>query len=289
MLTIGLVGLYGLYRAATERGLRARVRTVGMAVALVGVGVLLSAVQWVPSKELLDRSPRAGGLSWEKLTYGSWHPELLPTLVVREAYGTRARDTDWMDGFYPYHEMNTYMGLIAIVLAVVGAGGGGRRDRWSNFWVVLIGVGGVLMLGKFTCLFDFAHRMPVLGSSREPVRFHLWVSLGVAALAAVGVERLGRPGAVSLRGGLMLAGRARRPLHPDHGLPLSPGLDRAETLDPAGSPRPIPMAGPRADRRLDSHNTPGGLGLVGRSNRGAGEQPDSPRPMGRAHAALGPG
>ena len=83
----------------------------------------LSAVQWVPSKELLDRSPRAGGLTWEELTYGSWHPELLPTLVVREAYGTRARDTDWMDGFYPYHEMNAYLGLIGLALAVVGAGG----------------------------------------------------------------------------------------------------------------------------------------------------------------------
>jgi len=206
LLTIGLAGLYALYRAATERDSRARVSTVGMAVALVGAGVLLSAVQWVPSKELLDRSPRAGGLTWDDLTFASWHPELLPTMVVREAYGTRARDTDWMDGFYPYHEMNTYMGLIAIVLAVVGAGGGAARDRWLNFWVVLIGVGAVLMLGKFTFLFDFAHRVPVLGSSREPVRFHLWVSLGVAALAAAGVERLGRPGSVSLRGGLRLAG-----------------------------------------------------------------------------------
>ncbi len=64
----------------------------------------------------------------------------------------------------------------------------------------------MLMLGKFTCLFDYAHRLPVLGSSREPVRFHVWVSLGVAALAATGVERLGRPGVVSLRNGLVLAG-----------------------------------------------------------------------------------
>ena len=64
----------------------------------------------------------------------------------------------------------------------------------------------MLMLGKFTFLFDYAHRLPVLGSSREPVRFHVWVSLGVAALAATGVERLGRPGVVSLRSGLILAG-----------------------------------------------------------------------------------
>ena len=37
------------------------------------------------------------------------------------------------------------------------------------------------------------------------MRFHVWFSLGVAALAATGVERLARPGFVSLRGGLMLA------------------------------------------------------------------------------------
>ena len=66
---------------------------------LVGLGLLLSAVQWIPSKELLDRSPRAGGLSYPDLTFASWSPELIPTLVMREAYGTRARDTDWMNGF----------------------------------------------------------------------------------------------------------------------------------------------------------------------------------------------
>src|SRR5262249_26051937 len=67
LLTGGLVGLYGCYRAATERGLRARLYALSTAIVLVGVGILVSAVQWVPSKELLDRSPRASGLSWEDL------------------------------------------------------------------------------------------------------------------------------------------------------------------------------------------------------------------------------
>jgi hypothetical protein len=62
------------------------------------------------------------------------------------------------------------------------------------------------MLGRFTFLFDYAHRVPVLGSAREPVRFHLWVTIAVAALAALGVERLQRPGAVSLRGALVVGG-----------------------------------------------------------------------------------
>lgn len=205
LFSVGLVGLYSAYRAAAERGSRARARILGQGALLVVLGVLISGVQWVPSKKLLDQSPRAGGLSWDELTYGSWHPELLPTLVLREAYGTRARDTDWMDGFYPYHEMNTYLGLITIVLAVVGAGAAANRDR--GFWFILVGLGGLLMLGRFTFLFDLAHRIPVAGSSREPVRFHLWVSLGMAVLAGSGVDRIGRPGVPpSLRRGLALAG-----------------------------------------------------------------------------------
>ena len=197
LLTAGLLAVYGAYRSATEADWNSRWLILFKTAALIGLGVGLAAVQWVPSKELLDRSPRAGGLSWDDLTYGSWHPELLPTLVVREAYGTRARDTDWMDGFYPYHEMNAYLGLTAMALAVVGAAA--FRDRWVAFWVMLTALGAILMLGRYTFLMDFANRIPVIGSSRIPVRFHLWVSLGIAALAAVGDDRLGQGGEVSLK------------------------------------------------------------------------------------------
>ena len=69
-----------------------------------------------------------------------------------------------------------------------------------------MGLAVTLMLGKFTFLFDYAHRIPILGSSREPVRFHLWAAMGVAALAATGVERLRQGAGVSLRPGLIVAG-----------------------------------------------------------------------------------
>jgi len=207
ILASGIVGFLGAYRACTAAS-KAEARTVlTRTFGLLALGVLISAVQWMPSKELLDRSPRTGGLSYEELVYGSWSPELLPSLVIREAYGTRARDTDWMDGFYPYHEMNAYLGLLALALAVVGASGPGGRDRWATGLALLTVTGALLMLGRFTFLFDYANRIPVAGSSRVPVRLHLWVSLGVAGLAAVGVERLRRPGFVSLKGaaGLVLA------------------------------------------------------------------------------------
>jgi hypothetical protein len=206
ILTGSALGVYGLYRAAIERGAGRRAWAIG-AVVLMGVlAVLVSAVQWVPSKELIDRSPRAGGLSWDRLTYGSWHPELLPTLLVREAYGTRARDTDWMDGFYPYHEMDAYLGVVGLGLAVVGMSA--YRDRWVAGWLILGALGLLLMLGRFTFLMDVFPRIPLVGSGRVPVRYHLWVAVATAALAAVGVDRLARAecGRVRLREALLTLG-----------------------------------------------------------------------------------
>ena len=112
-----------------------------------------------------------------------------------------------MDGFYPYHEMNTYMGLIAMALAVVGAGGRATRDRWASFWVLLIGIGCDPDAGQVHVPFRLRALGAGTGQLARAGAVPLWVSLGVAALAAAGVERLARPGVVSLRGGLILARR----------------------------------------------------------------------------------
>ena len=203
-MTMLLVGFYGLYLSATAGDWRGRRTALFSAVGMVFLAVVLSAVQWIPSKELIDRSPRAGGLSYEEATYGSWHPQLLPALLVREAYGTRARDTDWMDGFFPYHEMNTYMSLLGLALAVVGTAA--YRVRWVGFWILLAGAALVLMMGRYTVFYDLWYRVPILGSGRIPVRYHLWLATAVAALAAVGVDRLARGPVVRLRWGALAVG-----------------------------------------------------------------------------------
>lgn len=201
ILTGMALGWYGLYRAAVESGTKRKAFAIGTSAGMVILAIALAAVQWIPSKELIDRSPRSAGLSWEDVNFGSWHPELLPTLLVREAYGTRAMDTDWMDGFYPYHEMNIYLGVIGLALAVLGAAA--YRDRWVGFWVILAGIGGLFMLGRYTVLSDLLIHVPILNRGRIPVRYHLWVFLAVGALAAVGVDRLARPGPVRFRGAIL--------------------------------------------------------------------------------------
>lgn len=186
LMSIQLIGLMTLYALIVPQGLFGRGRSLTIAVAAVGFGVTLAAVQWMPSYDLLKRTPRTQGLTWRDQTFGSWHPQLLPTVFVREAYGTRARDTDWMDGFYPYHEMNVYLGAMALALALTGARR--WRDPWVGLWVFMAFISVVFMLGRFTFVMDFWHRVPLLGSSRIPVRYHLWVTFAIAALASQAID-----------------------------------------------------------------------------------------------------
>ena len=107
-----------------------------MAIDLIVIGILISGAQWVPSKELLDRSPRARRPLVEGIDI-----RLMESRAVADFGGSRgvrhsASDTDWLDGFYPYHEVNAYVGLIAMVLAVVGR----RRSRVARPVVELLGL-----------------------------------------------------------------------------------------------------------------------------------------------------
>ena len=282
ILTAGAIGIVTLYRASTARGLRAKLTTVGFAALLGGLGVAVAAIQWVPSKDLLDRSPRDGGLTWEQITYGSWGPELLPTLVFREAYGTLPRDTDWLDGYYPYHEMNAYMGLVGLALAIVGAGA--WRDRWVATWILLAGLGGLFMLGKFTALFDYMNYVPVVGASRDP-----------GPVSPLGLDRRGGPGG-GRRRPLGDAGCRPAPDGPGRlddlggGLGGTPRLHLRADLDGhraevehARAPRAFPLARPRDGhrRRADRGDRPGGLGV-----RVEGGEVDPAIPSGVAGVGL---
>jgi len=132
ILTSGLVMLYAAYRAATERGLRRRISAIGMAAGLIALGGALAGRTVDP----LEGAPRPLTPRGGTVVAGDHIRLMAPRAAAhavwfREAYGTFARDTDWMDGFYPYHEMNAYLGAVAIALAILG--GAAYRDRWVAF------------------------------------------------------------------------------------------------------------------------------------------------------------
>lgn len=202
VFSVQLIALLTFYQVIVNRGFSTRRRFIVIGTFAIGIGILIAAVQWIPSYELLKRTPRTEGLGWKDQTFGSWHPQLLPSLFVRESYGTRAKDTDWMDGFYPYHEMNAYLGATAMLLALLGARN--WRNPWVGMWLFMGFISAVFMLGRFTLVMDFWHRIPVLGSSRIPVRYHLWATMATAALASQGISLILEEQRLKLRRPLLL-------------------------------------------------------------------------------------
>ncbi|MBI3465960.1 MAG: hypothetical protein HY000_23335 [Planctomycetes bacterium] len=179
-------------------GRRAALAVSATTAAACVLATALGAVQILPAKRLLDQSPRRGGLNFDELTgQSSWHPELLPTLFLPNAFGSRSHNTDWLDGYYWYHEMYVYLGVTTLLLALIG--GTGWRNRWVFGHIVLTAVCVLLMLGKYTFLYNFFPYVPILRGMRAPVRESVWLGLSVGALAAMGVERLCRGEGIRLR------------------------------------------------------------------------------------------
>jgi hypothetical protein len=188
VMTGMLVGLLAVWHILARPDWVERQAILRRAALLGTLAVLVSAPQWLPSLELIGRSTRAKGLTHSEITFGSWHPELIPSLFLPEAFGSRAHGTDWLDSAYPYHEMGCSFGIIALLLALIGLHD--LRDRWVASWAAIGLVAILFMLGRFTYLYDLVPQIPLLGGMRIPARFGMWLVLAVAALATEGVERL---------------------------------------------------------------------------------------------------
>lgn len=134
-----------------------------------GLSFALTAVQALPTRELAQMTPRAAP-TWEFITDGSLPPADLSKLVTGHFI--------------------EYVGAVPVALALVAFLSSRHRPTayiFSVFTVIAI----VLCLGKYTpfyrVLFAYA---PGFSKFRIPLRFFVWVSFGIAILAAIGLQVL---------------------------------------------------------------------------------------------------
>ena len=200
-----LVAAYAIVMAVADPQLRKRYLS---SLAFVASGVLLSAVQIVPTFELLRNSPRADA------TYDFFTSFSMPRRFVLAFFapylmgggdGRLFRAPYVGPPFYP--EMVGYAGLLAIMLALVALLI--KPDARTKFWGVAAVVCMLLAFGGYAPLqfYRLIYYVPVLNLFRVPARHIIEVNFAIAVMAGRGLTILGAErGKHRVLGRVVLAG-----------------------------------------------------------------------------------
>lgn len=183
-----LAAAYAVANAYTLRESRTRYL---WSLALLAAGVMLAAVQILPTFELLRNSLRADS-SYDFFTSFSLPPRMLATLVAPYVAGGgdgRLFRAPYVGPPY-YGEMAAYIGALGLMLvacAVVF-----KRDARTKFWTAAALVCLALALGRYAPLkfYKLIYYVPVLNLFRVPARHLMEAEFALAVLAGRGLTAL---------------------------------------------------------------------------------------------------
>ncbi|GAB4407284.1 MAG: hypothetical protein Kow00123_20190 [Anaerolineales bacterium] len=173
------------WATADRRGRRALVTRAGLALAALAVvaafGLVLAAVQVLPTVELSRLSLRGGGMTYREAVSFSLRPRLLLTALLPQ----------YRAGVFS--EYIAYVGIFGMALALVGFWRSPDRGK-ARVFGLMAGVGVLLALGGFNPLYYVLYRLvPGFDLFRVPARWMLLYHTGAAMLAGMGVQALLHP------------------------------------------------------------------------------------------------
>ncbi|MBL8171936.1 MAG: YfhO family protein [Acidobacteria bacterium] len=190
--TIIVVGAYGLFsllfRPARETRLHFLLGSLAMAIC----GLLISMIQLLPERELLNQGERAS-INYDYFAQFSFPPRQVFALLAPYFFGGAALDPYRVPywGQWNISETCGYTGMLALLLALVAIVAQ-RRDRLTIFWVFIallaltLSFGGYLPFGIHRML----HHVPVYNLFRAPGRHMLEFTLAIGILAGRGLTAL---------------------------------------------------------------------------------------------------
>ncbi|HET6892568.1 MAG TPA: YfhO family protein [Pyrinomonadaceae bacterium] len=158
---------------------------------LLAAGMLLAAVQILPTYELMRNSLRARA-SFDFFTAFSLPPRFLLTFFAPYLMGGgdgRLFKAPYVGAPF-YGEFIGYVGLATLMLAVVAIVW--KRDARTKFWAVVAVIAFVLALGRYWPfkLYGIVYYVPILNLFRVPARHLMEVDLALAVLAGRGLTAL---------------------------------------------------------------------------------------------------
>lgn len=187
-------GAYALFLAT--RGVRAgdltralAIKRVALALGAVAIGGLIGAIQYLPVREYVQFSPRAGGIrDYAIATSYAWPLEEMLEVYLPEFAGML--DNYW--GVNGIHFHSEYIGVGVLMLAFAAFGGMRASARKSEiwFWTVTLVIALLWALGGDTPFYRIPYAVvPGTKFFRAPETVFFVGTLAIAFLVAVGAER----------------------------------------------------------------------------------------------------
>lgn len=210
LLTCGAYALWLAFSGGTD-GIRLErpvaLRRLVFALGAVVLGGVMGAVQYLPVREYVKWSPRAGGIDYQRAISYSFPPEELINTWLPQFSGIL--DRYW--GRNGIHFHSEYLGVVVLFLAGLAFGwrreaagpareAGKGKGKWAApagsraflwFWVATAVVSLLWMLGGFTPFYDIVYAIiPGTKFFRAPSTMIMVFGLAIATMAALGTERV---------------------------------------------------------------------------------------------------
>ena len=173
-----------LWWIRSDSGIKPAVTGLAWIVAATVTGLAIGAVRLLPTVTTTGLSARAGGLDFVTASQGSIPPWSLALGYLYPSFEIPRVLNDSLRA-----EALLYLGLATPALALVAITAGWRQ-RMVQFLVGLVVLMWILAMGSFSLGFPLLHKLPLFEFFRQPARFGIVASFGLAYLAAMGIERV---------------------------------------------------------------------------------------------------
>lgn len=203
LYTLFALGLYLLFRflfiIRENRDYKRVSKLFSISAFALVVGILLSAIQLVPSLELSKYATRAGGVSYDFATSYSLPPLNFITFVLPNFFGNPAINTYW--GPRNYGELSAYIGILPLIFVFIAIYFK-RDDKYVLFFTVLTFLSLLFALGRYTPVYWFLWKfVPGFDLFRCPCRFIFLFTFSASILSGFGFS--------FLKGNLTLSAREK--------------------------------------------------------------------------------
>lgn len=162
-------------------------KRLGLALGAVVLGALIGAIQYLPVREYVDWSPRAGGKDYAHAVSYSLPTEELLNAFVPQFSGILEKY--W--GRNSIHLHSEYPGVVVLVLAAAGMFAASARRGFRWFWMGTFVVSLLWALGGSTPFYRAIYAIvPGTKFFRAPSTIMYVTMFSIAVLAGLGTERV---------------------------------------------------------------------------------------------------